>query len=472
MNITEMLHKMCHETLSNADVNAICKARGFSARESATRALFENFFLNETGVAAAMATLDRQEVILLYLLHHLDKAVDITVLNAIYSPKTSSTYGTFTQRYRDAFTTARANLVRRGLLLMAEAPSGGETQMARWRFRFPPQFGPFLPPLFEKTHTWRGTGEVSTQLVRNTVTSLAQKRGDASLCADARFKLELVDGQLRMGERPFRAAYLEEWQRACWSREMNEAVQAANEPISGRLYMDLTARKEWVPVDVALTYALSRLGPDEWVEAKQLEPILTIFSPKLKLPPATICDIGWRWGSLARHAEGETIYYRLPSTHGVETESVEPDHYLHPSDDGVTVDLERVPYDHLETLAQIARLRVNAGTLQATPDLIRLGQATAELKEHSPASWLRAHVPAFRKAMKTVESRWGKQIVHENLLIARVNDLSLKVALQRAFEGNSEILFLPDDAMAFPASWRTEVERAVQKAGHVVKTIS
>jgi hypothetical protein len=48
MNITEMLHNMCHETLSNADVTAICKARGFSARESATRALFENFFLSET----------------------------------------------------------------------------------------------------------------------------------------------------------------------------------------------------------------------------------------------------------------------------------------------------------------------------------------------------------------------------------------------------------------------------------------
>jgi hypothetical protein len=48
MNIPNRVRQMCHETLSNADVTAICKARGFSARESATRALFENFFLSET----------------------------------------------------------------------------------------------------------------------------------------------------------------------------------------------------------------------------------------------------------------------------------------------------------------------------------------------------------------------------------------------------------------------------------------
>jgi hypothetical protein len=469
MNITEMLHKMCQETLSNADVNAICKARGFSARESATRALFENFFLSETGVAAAMATLDRQEVILLHLLHHLDKAVDVTVLGPIYSPKTSSTYGTFTQRYRDVFTAARTNLVRRGLLLMAEAPSGGDTQMERWRFRFPPQFERFLPPLFEKLHTWAGDGEVNTQIVRATVMGLAQKTGEPTLCADDDFALRLVEGELRLGKRPFRAAYLAEWQSACWAEELDKAGKPAksNSPLFVRFDI---AIKDVTPVDAALLYILSRLGPGQWIGPAQLEPILKIFAQRSTLSAAQICETGWRWGCLARHVDGDAVYYRLPAQEQVAGAGL--DRSLHLVGDDVIVDLRTVAYADLESLAQVARLRLDKGNLHAEPDLIRLGRAWPALRQHPLREWLCTQAPAFRKGFKQVEARWGKRIVHENLMVARVNNLSLKVALERAFAGNPEILFLSDDTLAFPAAWRAEVERAVQKAGHVVKTIS
>lgn len=470
MNIPDMVRQMCHETLSNADVNSIVKARGSSAQEAATRALFENFFLSETGVAAAMSALSRQEVILLHLLHHLDRAVDVRLLARVYEEsKNSYLHSTFTQRYRETFNEARTNLVRRGLVIMVEDASGGETQMERWRFRFPPQFAPFLPPLFEKLHTWAGDGEVNRQIVRATVMGLAQKKGEPTLCADDAFDLRLVDGDLRLGKHPFRAASLAEWQRACWTQEMDKATKPAKQTPPYFFTMD---RKEDLatPVDVALLYILSRLGPAQWVEPTQLEPILQIFARKSALSAAQICEMGWRWGCLAHHVDGRSTWYRLPAVE--DAENAEPGRSLHPAGDDLIVDLRTVAYADLESLAQIARLRVDKGNLRAEPDLIRLGQAWPMLRQQSLVEWLRVHAPSFRNAFKQIEARWGKRIIHENLMVARVNDLSLKVTLERAFADIPEILFLSKDILAFPAFWRAEVERAVQKAGHVVKTIN
>ena len=49
-----MLNQMCHEVLSNADVNAIRKARGFTKSETDSRSQFESFYLSSIGLEAAM----------------------------------------------------------------------------------------------------------------------------------------------------------------------------------------------------------------------------------------------------------------------------------------------------------------------------------------------------------------------------------------------------------------------------------
>ena len=59
MDPNQMLHQMCHDILSDADVKAIGKARGFSSKETSTRALLENFFLTPIGVREALETFER-----------------------------------------------------------------------------------------------------------------------------------------------------------------------------------------------------------------------------------------------------------------------------------------------------------------------------------------------------------------------------------------------------------------------------
>ena len=70
-----------------------------------------------------------------------------------------------------------------------------------------------------------------------------------------------------------------------------------------------------------------------------------------------------------------------------------------------------------------------------------------------------------------MEQRWGKQIVHQDLFVAKVNDLGLKVQLERAFPNPKKVLFLPNDYIAFPRQMLTKVEKVVTEAGHVIRFV-
>jgi hypothetical protein len=86
------------------------------------------------------------------------------------------------------------------------------------------------------------------------------------------------------------------------------------------------------------------------------------------------------------------------------------------------------------------------------------------------ADWLRAQVPAFQQALEQVEQRWGKVLVHTNLLVARVRDLSLRVQIER--ELKDQVVVLSEEYIAFPVPRRADVERVLRKAGFVVKEVN
>ena len=108
--------------------------------------------------------------------------------------------------------------------------------------------------------------------------------------------------------------------------------------------------------------------------------------------------------------------------------------------------------------------------LLITPNLIRLGKVSDAILALPLVDWLQKNSPAFRQAIETLRHRRGKTIVHENLSVARVGDLALKVALEKAL-GN-RMVSLGEDSIAFPQEAVAEVRRVVTKLGHVVKEAS
>ena len=85
--------------------------------------------------------------------------------------------------------------------------------------------------------------------------------------------------------------------------------------------------------------------------------------------------------------------------------------------------------------------------------------------------WLRKNASSFADVISMIEQRWGKQIMHQNLLVARVRDLSLKVAIQKAFADSGKVILLSNDFIAFPNDLTKKMEALVNKSGYVVKGI-
>ena len=178
---------------------------------------------------------------------------------------------------------------------------------------------------------------------------------------------------------------------------------------------------------------------------------------------------GWRWGCLARQEfDGKTWYRLAPPPSTADTR---PDQYLAIlGDDSVAVDLDTASFQAIEELVMICDQRAAPGgrpILLVTPNLVKLGRAADAILALPMANWLQKNSPAFRQAIETLRRRRGKTILHENLSVARVGDLTLKVALEKAL--GSRIVSLSEDSIAFPQEAVPEVKRIVTKLGHVVR---
>jgi hypothetical protein len=461
-----MLHQMCHEVLAEADVRAICKNRGLPNQALSSRPVLETLFLSDVGVAVAMRRLDRTEIALLHLLGSQDKPVDVAFFGRLNPPQSVRwSYGTFSQRFQKVFSRVKDRLVRGGILLLALGPESltKKTKMERWQFALPLQFTRHLPPLVESAKRLGGEGDWRRDVAREKLKTAVGQGTDRGTKKD---RVEIVRGELCWGGQPFRADRLVEWQKLQWQAETNPAEPQKE-----------ADRYTLGPAEAVLRI-LAGLGGDLWTEADALAGPLEIFCGS-RVDAGSVCASGWRWGFLARQeAEGRMWYRLAPPSAAADTP---PDRYLAVrGDEGVAVDLDAVPFAALETLVRLSDQRPVPGgqpLLLITPNLVKLGRTT-DLRAGADrsagaalplADWLQTNARAFQQAFETVRERRGKTILHEKLSVARVSDLSLKVALEKALAGR--IVSLGEEFLAFPSGAVAEVKRLVAQMGHVVKEV-
>ncbi len=481
MKPADMLHAMCQKLLSAADVKAISKSRGFSPQETGSRALFENFFLSNIGVESALNALNENEIALLHLLHFNDDAVSITFFDRIYgnTNKSRNYYQmTYNQQYQPVFGQVNARLVRSGVLIYAELDNiaAGQTKLERRRFRFPAEFAPYLP---------RPVSSVITAVVQGTVqdgfrAQLAQLTQPVKRTRQSHQSpgITLVDGELRLGDHPFQAARLSQWRQATWERAVWQAhLRGSIAQPQGTIWNSINyetddgASYDVSPVPFML-YMMAQLGPDEWLPPEALTTLLHVFyGQKSHLPADQLCQLGWEHGCLARTMYRKQVCYRPVSAAQMLPETTDPAAYFRVNDKQqvVVVDLERIPYESLEIVNQVATLKVRHGQIEAVPDIVRISDTAPTAREHAVTRWLVEHSAAFRAALDTVTAQWGRLIVHQNILAARITDLSLRVMLEKTF--GDQLITLSNEFIAFPYGLRREIEKAVAKAGYVVKVM-
>ncbi len=459
MNPTQMLHQMCHEVLSEADVRAICKHRGLSKQAASSRSILETLFLSDAGVADAMRTLDRTEIALLHLLSNQNKPVDVSFFSLLDPPRPEKRWHlTFSQRFQKVFARVNDRLVRRGILLLALGPETltKQTKMERWQFALPMQFARHLPPLVESTKRLSGDGDWRTDVAREELRSAVVQGAKRKIRDDS---IEIINGELCWGGQPFRAGRVVAWQKRQWQAETNPATPRKE-----------AERSTLQPAEAVLRI-LAGLDAGLWCDADALALPLEIFCG-FQVDAGSVCESGWRWGFLARQEAECRKWYRLAPPSAVA--DAPPHRYLAVrGDEGVAVNLDTVPFEALETLVLTTDQRPVPGSpplLLIAPNLVKLGRMADTIIALPLVDWLQKNAVAFHKAFETVRQRRGKTILHENLSVARVTDLSLKVALEKALGGR--IVSLGEDLLAFPTGAVAEVKRLVAQRGHVVREVA
>jgi len=460
MDTQSMLKQMCKSDISDSDIKAICKSRGFPVREATSRDVFENFFISSIGIKEALNSLTYREVVFLHLLNKIDKEVGIAYFKRLYGSAGLTNeyyYGTFTQRYKETFKKVKNNLVRKGVLIVIEQETYTKSaRLERLRFRFPQEFCEFLPPLV-RASTFKEAGDFKREVLRDKLLEISGGEQKPSPLSNKRsFTLTIKDGNLSIGGEKFRASRLLRWQRACW----NASVRTDTRTRSG----------EMTPVEVTL-YALSQLNEHEWLPADGLAVVLKIFTGEAAdYPCEQICEVGWEWGCLVKVVADGKAYYRLPEDPLEGTTSSPPEHYLRVEPEGtVDLNLMTIPYTALEVLASVAILNIHNSHLRATASLIKIGNALMTVRKKGVFAWLRKNSSGFRTAIAMAEKRWGKQIIHEDLMIARVKDLSLKVQIEQSYADSQRLVSLPNDYIAFPRDLLPAIQNLVETSEHVIK---
>ena len=247
MSVQQLLSSMCAD-LPDTDLNAIRKARGFSASESVSRTSFANFYITSVGLTDVLEQLSLEETLALHLLYEMGE-VDISFFERLYGAGNS--HGTYTQRYKPTFDTVKKNLVRRGLVVMAEVKVRGDTvQLQRWRFALPPEFTPFLKPLPSIQNSQ--AGQINESVIRKKLFQLINPVPSVSSNSLA---IMVKQGSLYLKDQIFSIATLRDDQISAWERD-----QKVFKP---------NVRGSLSPVEAALKL----LSSEKWMDPKVIEQV-------------------------------------------------------------------------------------------------------------------------------------------------------------------------------------------------------
>ncbi len=463
MDQDKMLKKMCRFGLSQVDIKAVCKARGFPPACLKSRELFQFNFLSDPGIEKAMASLNEKQILFLHLLNAEGEEKDITFFARLYKQAYPRDYGyTFNDKYKVVFKKVKTELIRKGLLLFAEEPKewGNTTVLERQRFMFPNDFELYLPVPVNPVDIAEPDNKIERKdILRDKLAEILEPGKTSGSQPDSfEGRLHIKDGQLLLGKDRFTVKRLKTWNRSQWTSSVTSDRKSGDSLLS--------------PVAL-INYTLSFLKKSEWAVPDDVLPLWKIAYPAVTNLPdiESACEKGFKRGCLEKITkDGKTLFRSLNIDTGPGNRK--PEDFLSIRDDQIiAIDLSCIPLDTLEWLSAVCNMSIRQGGLAAQPDLVEMSHALEKINEQPAFVWLQEHHKAFRRIVSSIKRKKGKTVVHNNLMIARVRDLSLKVLLEKKFADTKKLVSLSDEFISFPVNLLPEIQKLVSKSGNTVKFV-
>lgn len=467
--------KMFQNGITTGDKAKIIKARKFPKNTANNFDLFKSYFLSGEGLKPLIKELSEKEIVVLHILSFNTWIVDISAFEAAYLllPKQNkhswTRHQTFTQKYGALLKVVLISLVQKGLLIQYEDLLGGKSKTERMRFIFPSAFAQHLPPPFFSLKKLEGIGTYKEESSRRNLLDAIQKRVEKAANV-----ISLQHKKLYLGKVFFNLMGLEKLQLRTW--QISDHAR-----ILYNTYMDETTGNN---LSVFLIDQLKKLPNNQWFSSQSLSALLEVWDDtrarkslnyNQSLPARYniehFCETGWEAGLLQKKKHKGTAYYRLIDE---ETTAILPDEYLILKEQGaVAVNLKLIPFSDLAILSQIVNFNSSTSSLPIIePDLVNIASIPATVWEHPLMEWLKKHATSFKEAFAYFQKHYGKELIHQNLLVAKIEDLSLRVLVEKELQKKHEVILLSENFIAFPKEALGVINKIVTKSGNVIKKVT
>lgn len=472
--VEALAHGTCHEILTARDLAAICHHRGLAAPgggKEALAAFVAPRLLSAAGAARAMASLEARWLAVLHAIAIAGDPPALGDLRGMLRPRIPS----WELDDRAFFRVVTDGLLSRGVVLVEDRPSHDSraSRFARLSFHFPEALHSFLPPYPVDTLPLRDAavaGDPSRFFIQALRAAIGEpsgksggksggkakaKSGDESADPPSGRSRRLLDrlaaaisfdgGGLLLGKAPVPTASALARLRREWLGEGRKSYRAFR----------------------AAAHILAHLPPERGLAEDELREALS----RIGLDAAAgevgqFLEDGFEAGFLERGA-GPVYAAAKVAPPG---KKVAPAFFARPTADGVEVDLDRTDLGPLLDLAAVSRVEAASGALRLVPDIVLLGRAAERLPALEVLLRARACSRAFDQAAAHVEKVHGSLIVHEGLVVLRVEDLGLRTLLARQIGPGLRQLGGP--YLAIPRALAGEVEKIVRKEGFAPRPVS
>lgn len=467
------LINMYQKGVTATDKSKIIRARKLPRNAMDNFDFFRTYFLSDEGLPRLMKQLSQEEVIVLHVLAFNQWITDVSVFEAAYIqlPKPMKYYyigrETFTQRYGSVLKAVQANLVQKGLLIKYEDALGGNSKTERQRFLFPTEFAAHLHSPFSDLRGLPTTGKTTYENIRKEIKQAIQSSPKPTLSG-----LALIHKKLYLKKDLLNSDGLAEIQLRQWRLDNSALILSSQ-------YFD-----EGKPLTAFIFHHLKQLDTNQWLSEKSVATLLSVWDDPKKRNELDIdkkypsrynakrfFEAGWKAGLMEKQTKAGTPYYRLAAE---SSDATDFGKHLKIKEDGtLLINLTTVPLSALVILNQLATFQTNlpAGNV-LKPDLVNISSLSADLWKYPLIDWLKENAPTFKVAFAQYKKKYGKEIIHNNLLVAKVTDLSVRVLVEKGLQKEGQLVVLSDEFIAFPKSALSLVERIITKSGNVIKRVA
>ena len=446
-----------HKSLSATDLREICKKRGFPITNNMSEDTFKNFFLSTVGVENALSALTSEEVLLLSLIQD-GKEVNVQYFASVY--KTTERYGTFTQQYKNTYKSIQENLIRAGILIAYENryDSHRNSKLERIKFIFPAEFKKYLPSPFKniKEHDITISEESDSELRGKVIRIVNQKSvNPKNICIE--------DGSLKYQGELFKMKAFNDWRFDCLAKYVNKQRTSSRVVFIGNI-----EKLGMINIAQILVDILSKLQNNQCVSAKDLLPLFNlIYSESHTINPEEVLGKMVSLGFLIRsQLEGINYYHYHDS---LQKNHIAPDEYLSTEDNKFLINTDKISYKALEQLAMICNFIIDKKKLYINPSFTKIVKKYSQLNGCTLLLWLKGKSQTIATKLNDIENKYGKILLHSNIIIAKINDFKLRAIFEKAYKQTDKMIFLPNNYVIALKEERKNIEKLVLKSGFAVK---